>query len=428
MRSPLLRIVALSAAISQLVASGTGLFAAESGGPSYQLEDVVRLALQRHPTIAGAEGAAEQSRGQRVAAEAYPNPTVSSLSGYGALRDTGRAAIGNDPDTIRSITEYNVTLGQPLEWPAKRAARQKAAEAALAGAHAGIDEAKINLIAEVKIAFYDLLLAQRAVEIAKQNLGTVEEVARAVKIRVKSGEAARFESVKADVEVLKARKELSRASNGLRVAGVALDTLTAGALGKHFTIRGDFATFRQETDLETLTTLASNRHPTLRRQIKSVEQADSTIERERQSRIPDLTVNGGYWREIGREAYGAGLSVPLPFWYQRQGEIVAATGTKHRAEAEYLRTRNELVKAATQHFQEAQTAGEQIELFEKGLLKQADEALRIAQFSFQQGAASLLEVLDAQRVYRQVQLEYAQARLDLSIALARLERATGGAL
>ena len=63
-----------------------------------------------------------------------------------------------------------------------------------------------------------------------------------------------------------------------------------------------------------------------------------------------------------------------------------------------------------------------IDVFQKGLLKQAQEALRIAQFSFLQGDASLLEVLDAQRVQQQILFDYTQARFDLSVALIRLER------
>ncbi len=153
-----------------------------------------------------------------------------------------------------------------------------------------------------------------------------------------------------------------------------------------------------------------------------------TLAHERESRVPNVTVNGSYWREIGREAFSAGLSVPTPLWYQRQGEITEAFGAMRQQEAEWLRARNELVRAVTQHYQDAKTAAEQIEVFERGLLKQAQEALRIAQFSFQQGTASLLEVLDAQRVYRQTQLEYAQARYELSVARAKLERSVGGTL
>ena len=67
-------------------------------------------------------------------------------------------------------------------------------------------------------------------------------------------------------------------------------------------------------------------------------------------------------------------------------------------------------------------------MFETGLLKQAEQALTMARTSFRHGAASLLDVLDAQRVSRQTQLEYVQVRADLSIALARLERALGTSL
>jgi cobalt-zinc-cadmium efflux system outer membrane protein len=85
-----------------------------------------------------------------------------------------------------------------------------------------------------------------------------------------------------------------------------------------------------------------------------------------------------------------------------------------------------LEQAVTQSFQEMHTAQRQIQVFEKGLLHQAKEALDIAQFSFRNGVASLLEVIDAQRTYRQTLLEFAQARSDYSLALARLERAVGG--
>ncbi|MBI3604187.1 MAG: TolC family protein, partial [Nitrospirae bacterium] len=402
--------------------------AGEPGPPFYTLDAVIDLALERNPAIAGATSVMEQSHGQQVAAGAYPNPNIGGYSGRGLLQDTGRAGIGNDPSTIRSITEYNVTVGQPIEWPAKRAARQRAAEAGVAGAGAGLEEARLNLIADVKLAFYQLLLAQRQAETAEQNLAMTKEVLRVVKVRVAAGEATPFEAMKANVEVLKANQALTRSRSAVRVARVGVDTVTAGALGRTFVVKGDFESFRQGMDVNTLTTRAFERHPTLRRQWASVEQADHTVERERQARVPDVTVNAGYWREIGREAIGAGLSIPMPFWYQRQGEVATAMGTKHRAESEMLRTRNEIVRAVQQDFQDAQTAAEQIDLFEKELLKQAQETLRIAQFSFQQGASGLLDVVDAQRVYRQTQLDYAQARFELSVALTRLERATGGKL
>lgn len=383
----------------------------------FKLDDVIEVALNRNPTLAVAQGMVEQSQGQRAAAGAYLNPSIIGSAGRGSIRD---------PSTGVSITERTITVEQPLEWLGKRAARQRVADAGVAGALAGMEDAKVMVIAEVKGAFFQLLFAQQDAQLARENVKTVEDLVQLVTARVSTKEAPKFELVKATVELQKTRKELSRAENALLVARTKLNTVTGKVLGDSYMIQGEFEPVRSGLDLPVLMAQALDRHPALRRQQKAVEQAEFTIEQERASRIPNVAVIGQYHREAGDESMTAGLSVPLPLWYRRQGEIGAAMGAHRKAQAEWARVQQELEQTVTQHFQEVRTAQEQMKVFEEGLLYQAKEAYDIAQFSFRHGVASLLEVIDAQRVYRQTLLEYAQARADHSIALARLERAVGG--
>ena len=397
---------------------------ADTTSRTFALHDIIGLAIERNPMIAGAMATIDQSTGKRTAAGAYPNPIIHGDSGKGYLKDGGSLTA----DVPASATEYMAGFSQPLEWPAKRAARQRAAEAGLAGASVGLIETRLNLTSDVKVAFYDLLLAQRDLELTKNNLSIVEDVRRVVSHRVRLGEAPQFDLIKAEVEVLKANQAVTRSENTVRVNRVILDTLTAGALGPNYAVNGDFLVFPSSLDLTRLTTRSMQEHPSIQRLAKSIDQADHTIEFERQSRVPNVSLNTSYAREYGREGFDAGLSVPTPLWYQQQGEIAGSLGAKRKEEAEQLRTRNELLRQINQYYQDAQTTAKLIEVLEKGLLKQAEEALRIAKFSFQQGAASLLEVLDAQRVQRQVLFDYAQARFELSVALSRLERAVGGVL
>mgnify|MGYP001227067696 CR=1 FL=1 len=203
---------------------------------------------------------------------------------------------------------------------------------------------------------------------------------------------------------------------------------TGGALGSSYLVKGEFISMPKELRIETMMARMVDQHPTLQRLRQSIEQTEWKVEFERQALVPSVTINTSYWREIGREAVQGGLSIPLPLWYQRQGEVASALGAKRQEEAGLLRARHELGKAVHQHYHDARTTAELIEVFEKGLLKQAQEALRLAQFSFQQGASSLLDVLDAQRVQRQIQMDYAQARYDLAVSLTRLDLAVGGAL
>lgn len=407
--------------------AASSVIAAEPPVHRYTLDAIIEQALDRNPSVSLAEGHIDYSRGQQVAAGAYPNPTVTGNAGYGEIRDAGRADI-QESLSRQSLTEYNMIVGQPFEWPSMRTARKQAADAGLGTANAGLLETRLHLIVEVKVAFCNLLLAQQDAGLARQNLETVEGVSKIVKARVKSGEAPQFESIKAEVEVLRARQELARAENAVQINRVALDTITGGALGLSYSVEGDFLGIPQGLQIDALMARMMEGHPTIQRLLQSVQQSDWKIEFERQSRIPNVTVYGSYWREIGREAVQGGLSVPIPTWYRRQGEIASALGTKRREEAELLRARNELARAVYQHYLDARTTAELIDVFNKGLLKQAQEALRLAQFSFQQGASSLLEVFDAQRVQRQIQMGYVQARYELSVSLARLERAVGGKL
>src|SRR6266850_5334336 len=147
--------------------------------PTFDLDRIIDLALERNPTIAGAQSVIEQNEGRQTEAGAYPNPTIGVQTASAAIRD---------PDTGKHLTESGVTVYQTVEWPGMRAARQDAAAAGLAGATVGLEEAKLNLIAEVKGVFYDLLLAGRTVDLLQQNLEIVQEVARIVRARVRSGE------------------------------------------------------------------------------------------------------------------------------------------------------------------------------------------------------------------------------------------------
>jgi len=383
----------------------------------YSLSEILTLALTHSPVMTGVAAALEESQGRQMSAGAYLNPTVSGAAGRGSIRD---------PRTGVSIAERTITVEQPLEWPGKRLARQRAADAGFSGALAGVEEAKVAVTAEVKAGFYQLLFAQQDARLAKENLRTVEDFVTLIRARVETKESPKFELVKATVELQKADKDLARAENALLVSRANLNKIAGKALGEQFAILGEFEVPKSDLNLRLLTEHAMARHPALRRQEKVVEQAQFALEHERAARIPNVSVIGQYHREAGDESVMAGMSVPVPIWYRRQGEIGTAMGTHHRAQAERIRIQYELEQAVTQYFQEMQTAQRQIQVFEKGLLYQAKEALDIARFSFRNGVASLLEVIDAQRVHRQTLLESTQARAAYSLALARLEQAVGG--
>lgn len=410
----LLRTLLLAGVVLPLLLIGTVVLAQDSR--SYRLNEMIEMALEHNPALQEAATLIDQGKGLQATAAAYPNPSITGTVGPGRTREA-----------LRDIAffERGVTVSQPVEWPGMRQARQRAAEAALAGSQAAVDATRLYLRAEVKIAFYQLLLAQRNAELIAEALAIAQDFLRGVKARVDAGQARPFEALKANVEVQKVSNDLNHAQHALVVGRSRLNAVTGGVLGKNFDVRGDFVSPPLELNLDGLAASARTQHPTVRRVQKEIERAEHSVVQERQSLIPSVTISGLFQQEAAETAYLARLSVPIPLWYRRQGEITGALSAKKRAEAEQVRIQNELVAGITESVEEAHAAQDRIEVFEKGLLKQAEETLRIARISFQQGAASLLEFIDAQRVHRQMLLEYTQARASFSVEVARLERWTG---
>ncbi|GJL55503.1 MAG: cytochrome c [Nitrospirales bacterium] len=383
---------------------------------TFSLPEILSVALARNPLLAEGQSLVEQQEGNVLAASAYTNPTISVQSGRGSIRD---------PSMGISITERYVTLSQPLEWPGTRIAQQQAAQASVKSAQAELEDTKRNMIAHTKKVFFDLLLSQRETALIKQNIQAMKKLKSAVHARVKAGESPPFEVIKINVETLKIQKELLRTEGNERSAKATLNSLTAGALGDELTIRGEFLSSTGDLDSTKFSERTLSTHPKLVKGQERVKEAEKRHRRELHARMPNITLSGSYQRDIGREAFVGGISFPIPLWNQRQGEIAKAKGVMRQEEAILLRARTSLHQELIQETQTFNIAAAQISTYETGLLKQAQEALRIAQVSFRYGEASLLEVLDAQRVFRDTQLEYMRAKHELSVSLAALEQLTG---
>lgn len=78
--------------------------------------------------------------------------------------------------------------------------------------------------------------------------------------------------------------------------------------------------------IDILTERALTQHPTIVRLRKAVEQADHSLEFERQARVPNITIGGSYWREIGRGSLHRRRLIPDARLDRRQGEIISAFG------------------------------------------------------------------------------------------------------
>lgn len=390
-------------------------YAATEDIKSYTLNDLMSIAVQSNPSVAVFKANLAAARGVVISARAYPNPEV------GFSRGKGEALDGSELKN-----EYSISIGQPIEWPGKRSFRKKAAAAALEAKQFDSESFMLELRYKVKAAFYELLFSKKVLGVSVKNLDTVNSLLSTVRARVEAGESPGFELVKARVEALKSTKELKKARQKVVKAGIRLNSLLGNALPDKFNVEGQFAAPPKEYDMDKLLSAALKMHPTIKQRRKNLEAMGYALEQERRSVIPDMTLIGYFDRELDKESYGMGLSIPLPLWYRQKGEITTARGELRRAEAELSGTTIEVSRAIVDAHSNLEIALEETRVFEEGLLEQAQEALEISEFSYREGKSGLLDYLDAQRIYREIQLDYNTARFELSLSVADIERLIGG--
>jgi len=383
----------------------------------YSLKDLEELALKVHPGLKKSADEVRKSEAELRIAKQYPNPQVEGTVSREKEIPGPETGVG-----------YTVALSQTLEWPGRRAKRQEAARFGIEAAGKTLDNEHLTIKARLREMFYRLLADEQFIKITQENLASAKNLLDLVEKRVRLGESRQLELLKAQVEFHTLEREYHKAKTLQAGDRQVLDQFLLGRLGPDFTLAGNFVTLDSEVPLKRWREAALTAHPLLSAQEAAIRQADSTLGAERQAWVPDVTVKVFHNRDIDLSATGGGISIPLPLWNHKGGEVAKAAAAKSQARHELALTRQELETKLASQYSLYETARRQVESFQKHILPQAAESLRLAQFSYQHGEINLLELLDARRVYRTTEQDYYKALLDYWLARVELWRIAGGGI
>ncbi|MGA8053262.1 MAG: TolC family protein [Burkholderiales bacterium] len=377
-----------------------------------ELATALQLADESSPRLRIAASRVEGARAGVVTARQYPNPDAELLGG----RQTDR--VPNVPSG--SITFFG--FAQPLDLPWVREPRIRSAEAGLAGSELGLAETRLLLRALVTQAFYDVLRRKAEAELAFDTQRLFEQIRNRIEVRVNVGEAPRFELTRADAELAAAINTTNSARLRVAQAIAVLRAAIGAPLPLELDVVGELAQAPTLPPLDQLRTEALSRYPAIAQAEAEVRRAQARLETERALRIPQPTLRAGVEREPELDKFRVGVSLPIPIFNQRQGQVGEAVAAFQQATIAAEQTRIEVRSALEAAYSRYDVARAQIAAFEGGLLKQAESALRVAEAAFRFGERGFIDVLDAQRVLRQVRADFLAARFELQSALIEIER------
>jgi len=342
------------------------------------------------------------------------NPSVGLETGRGESYD------GTVERTVRGIS-----LSQQMENPFTRRARIHMAENEWRAAEAARRNLALDITYDITEHFLRILLLEERVELARRSLESFEQAHQLISRRLELGEATELEALKLEVEVMRARTELSQIEVEERLVRQHLDTLVGNSLPEDFE-PAPMEPFRPLTvPEEVLLEQALNSHPRVERAEYEIARARDHLRATRSSPIPGPELTGFLHDELDGRIQGIGIAFALPLWNMAGRETAAARTLAEGREYDLEALKLELISEISIRYSWLALTADTIELFEEGLLRQAEESLRIAETSYRAGEISLLAYLDARRTYFQILNDYQDALYAWYVNRAALERAVG---
>ncbi len=378
----------------------------------YTLDQLRALALQSNASLGAARAEIDVSRADTLTARAYPNPEIEVMGGDRNARGPNLA-----PGSLGAIT-----LSQRFDYPSQRDARLRVAEAGVMSAQSGALSYEIDLLARLKQGFYAVIRHQSELRAAREDLELARAIRNRVEVRVSTGEAPRYELIKADTELLNAQKNADSAQLRIAQAKARLRALTGGVLPAEYELDGALAS---DVALPPLTQLREDmlaRNPDIARLRAEIDRAGQQVELEKLRRMPDVSLRLGHDRDPEYDATRIGVAVTVPLFDRRQGPIAQASAVSERNRMALEGRTFELEQQLDAAYRQYELSRTQVVALESGILREAEAALKVAEAAYKFGERGILDFLDAQRVFRAARNELITARYELINAVAEIER------
>jgi outer membrane protein TolC len=384
------------------------------------LDQCIAIALQQNPLILSSLQQHQASLARISQAKALPQPSINIDSDlqpkFFNFKDSGESYFG---------------VSQSIEFPGRRHLRGKIASKESNEIMAEIDLLKLDIVFQVKQAFYGLLLAQEKLKYAQQDLELAQDFLKKADVKYETGDVAKVEVLRARVEAAKAANEVRSSTNEVRLAKAMLNFLLARKKYAPLEIKGKLKRPSISLNFEELIKRALSFRPEIKRMGYSLEKENLKKKQGYLSYLPDFDLGVSRHRLEGEGTYwDVTLSFPIPlfFWQPKKGEIREAQANVEALKREAEHLKNAITLEVEEAYMNALTASNMIQLFEEEMLTQAEEVYNMFLFSYQEGEIGGIELIEARRTLVETRKSYADALYNYDASLAALEKSIGQTL
>ena len=383
------------------------------------LPELIQEVLARNPELVAARKQWEVAANRIVQARSLDDPFVS-------------VDLFNVPNTFNVTQTQNSIFGltQNLPFPGKLALKGNVASRSADMTEQAVRAKELELVTRLKQAYYDLFLAQKAVQIHHEQIDLLKQFFEIANSKFRTGKGSQVDVLKAQVELSLLHQRLPVLKQRLQSVEAMLNTLRDRDPASPLGMVEQPAQLPLEESLDDLHRLALSDRPELKAAELDVQRSEQSHSLAKRQYYPDFNVSFRRFQNFqASDGFGAyvAMSIPFAFWtkpkydagvQEAEAAIAGARAQQHTLENLTRFQINDLLA-------KLRAADQVATLYRTTILPQAEQSLESARAGYRAGKAGFLDLIDTQRAWRGFQLEYFQALVDRQYRLAELEQVVG---
>jgi outer membrane protein len=415
---------------------------------AFSLDQCIELALKNNATVIAARNSYNVAKSDVWTGWGVVLPSLGSSIGYSRVvtgptqqtridQTTGEVIVGTTGIGVSKSYSASVSASQGWSLGGYNFYQIKEKNASKHSAYSSYQLTRQELVLSVKQAYFNVLQAKMLLGIQQEALKRSEEQLKIAQTRYDLGSASFSDVLKAKVLYGDVKLALITADNNVPLAKATLNSIMGQNVDTPLEVEENLTQPAFPYSYEDGLAQAAEANPSVQKAKFDYESAKAQMGLARSTFFPTFNLSGRYsWnnpnldqiKNIRTRDYnwslGASISFAIFENFQRKRNLSSAKANLNSNKENYRQTQNDVALQVKQAYIGVQQAQESIGLT-NDKLQSAKEDLDLVQEKYNLGAASILDLLDAEVSYKQAESDQVQALYNYNLAVAQFEQAIG---
>ncbi len=359
-----------------------------------------------------------------ISARAFPDPEISAV--YSNNEDR-RLQMGQ---SVEGGISYPVSLGN------KRRAGINLSRSEYELSKQLLDAYFQNLRADAARSFFAALRDQEIHRLQENIYMQLSGLASADSVRLIQGETTALDALQSSLVARSQMTELFQSRADLKNSSLNLQLLQGRANSDTLEIpTGNFPVKKRDFILDKLIGTALEKRAELMVALKNKEVSEKSLQLLKANKAFEFSIETGYsYNSVVKNeiapapafnGLSAGISFPLKFSNFNKGSLQAASLHVKQSQTFLKDMEIRVISEVVNAYHEFIAQEKKVDHYQRGLVEDAGRILEGRVYSYQHGESGLIDVLNAQKTYTELQLSYIEVLFRYTSALIELERAAG---